>query len=271
MIHILIIGIGLLFAVGAIYLYLVAPAAGSRRKLTPYMGVMWAHRGLHDAAAGVPENSMEAFRLAVEEHVGIELDVHLSKDGELLVFHDDDLCRMCGVTGRIETLSADEVTKLRLLDTQWHIPRLSEVLALVDGQVPLLIEIKLMSADTTICRKLMEELADYRGPYLIQSFNCLALWWMRRHAGSVPRGQLSENLTRRSPYPHYALRFVVKHLLGNVLARPDFISYRIQDWRTPGLFLARHLFRAPVAVWTLKGKGQMEKARKRFQMFIFEK
>lgn len=266
-----------LIIVAVVYLYLVAPAKGGRKKLVRYKGVMWAHRGLHDMeggrlpdTGGAPENSMEAFRRAVDEGCGIELDIHMTRDGQLAVFHDDDLRRMCGIDRKVEDMTAAELSGLTLSGTGQHIPMLPEVLRFVDGKVPLLIEIKLMSADTSICRKLIEELRGYKGEYLVQSFNCIALWWLRKNASDVARGQLSENLTRRSTYPHYALRFVVKHLLTNFLARPDFISYRVQDCKTPGLFLNRHLFRAPVAVWTVQGVKQLDLARKRFQMCIFE-
>ena len=107
----------------------------------------------------------------------------------------------------------------------------SEVLSLVDGQVPLLIELKIPKSSLSICEKTWEALKNYNGPYMVQSFNTLGIWWFRRHAPHVLRGQLSSNLTADNLPEPWILTFIVKHLLGNVLGRPDFISYKLADLR----------------------------------------
>ena len=158
----------------------------------------------------------------------------------------------------------------RLSETKERIPLLSEVLHMVNGKVPLLIEVKLPSADTRICRKLDEELQQYHGKYMIQSFNSLVLRWMKKHCNEIPRGQLSENLTKNDRTTHYVLRFCVKYLLSNCMCRPDFISYRWTDRKNPGLWVNRVLFKAPAAAWTLHGEKDMRAARRSFDMYIFE-
>ena len=149
-------------------------------------------------------------------------------------FHDDTFERICG-RGQSEDTSYEEMQKYRLAETKERIPLLSEVLQLVDGKVPLLIEVKLPNTDTKICRKLDEELRKYHGEYMIQSFNSLVLRWMKKHRNEIPRGQLSENLTKNDRTTHYLLRFCVKYLLSNCMCRPDFIltdgrTERIRDY-----------------------------------------
>ena len=200
-----------------ILLYLLAPRLSGRRRVHPFFGVKWAHRGLHDIKKGIPENSIPAFQAAIEAGYGIELDVHLTKDGKLVVFHDDDFRRICGEKGKVEETDYARMRTYRLSRTGEKIPLLSEVLRLVDGKVPLLIEVKLPSADTEVCRRLDEELQGYRGKYMVQSFNSLVLRWMKKHRNEIPRGQLSENLTRKPDTTHYALRFCVKYLLSNCI------------------------------------------------------
>ncbi len=164
--------------------FLLAPRLSGRKRVHPFLGVKWAHRGLHDKKRGIPENSFPAFRAAIEAGDGIELDVHLTKDGQLVVFHDDTFERICGRRGRVEDTSYEEMQKYRLAETKERIPLLSEVLQLVDGKVPLLIEVKLPNTDTKICRKLDEELRKYHGEYMIQSFNSLVLRWMKKYRKS---------------------------------------------------------------------------------------
>ena len=144
-----------------ILLYLLAPRLSGRRRVHPFFGVKWAHRGLHDIKKGIPENSIPAFQAAIEAGYGIELDVHLTKDGKLVVFHDDDFRRICGEKGKVEETDYARMRTYRLSRTGEKIPLLSEVLRLVDGKVPLLIEVKLPSADTEVCRRLDEELQGY--------------------------------------------------------------------------------------------------------------
>lgn len=162
-------------------------------RVHPFLGVKWAHRGLHDKKRGIPENSFPAFRAAIEAGDGIELDVHLTKDGQLVVFHDDTFERICGRRGKWKILHMKRCrsTDLRRQKRGFHY---CQVLQLVDGKVPLLIEVKLPNTDTKICRKLDEELRKYHGEYMIQSFNSLVLRWMKKHRNEIPRGQLSKGI-----------------------------------------------------------------------------
>lgn len=252
------------------YIYLTAPGISGRKKVNPFFGVKWAHRGLHDMEQGIVENSMSAFQRAVEEGFGIELDVHLTRDKKLVVFHDDTFDRICGVPGCVEKTDYSVMEQYRLAGTEDGIPLLQDVLAMVDGKVPLLIEVKLPDTNLEVCRVLAKELEGYKGSYMVQSFNCLVLRWMKKYRASVPRGQLSANLTKSESKPHFFFRFCVKYLLSNWICRPDFISYKWADRRNPGLWVNKVLFRTPSAAWTLHGDGDLSAARGQFDMYIFE-
>lgn len=254
-----------------IYLFMIMPRMTKRSRMKPFLGTHWAHRGLHCIEKGIPENSMKAFKMAVKEGFGIELDVHLTKDKRLVVFHDDTLERICQKKGKVEEIPYAELEKCYLSGTSEKIPLFSEVLRYVNGRVPLLIEVKLPGRDTAICAKLAEELGEYKGAFLVQSFNCLVLGWMRRHHADILRGQLSSNLVKSDKAPHYLLRFFVKYLLSDCYSRPDFISYKLQDSRNVSLWLLQHLFLVPVAVWTIHTGQEMEQAMQQFDMYIFER
>ena len=106
---------------------------------------------------------------------------------------------------------------------------------------------------------------------MVQSFNSLVLRWMKKHRNEIPRGQLSENLTRKPDTTHYALRFCVKYLLSNCICRPDFISYKMEDSKNLSLWMQKHIFHVPIAAWTLHGEEMLQRAKSRFDMYIFEK
>lgn len=236
-----------------------------------YNRTMFAHRGYHNMEKYIPENSMAAFRAAVERGYGIELDVHITKDGKLAVFHDDTLERMCQASGRVESYTFAELQQFHLLNTTEKIPELGEALSYVRGRVPLLIELKITGRDLEICRASYEVLKNYKGRFLIQSFHTLGLYWYRKNAPEVLRGQLSSNLTRTAKKDPYIFRFMVKYLLTNVIGRPDFISYKLKDLPNLSVSLCRKLFGIPVAVWTLRTEQALKQGRAKYNICIFEK
>lgn len=261
----------ILLGAAALYLFSILPRRSRLHEMRAFMKTRFAHRGYHCAARKIPENSLAAFHAALDSHYGIELDVHLTKDGQVAVFHDDTLDRVCGVPGTVESYLYNDLKQLCLLHTKERIPLLSDVLACVNGRVPLLIELKLPGRSLRLCEKTYELLQAYKGPILIQSFNTLGLLWFRMHAPHILRGQLSSNLTADDDTAPYILRFLVKHMLSNVLGRPDFISYKLKDLPEPGVWLCRVLFQTPVAVWTLRSESAMQTGLSRYEMQIFEK
>lgn len=227
----------------------------------------YAHRGLHDDTR--PENSMVAFEAAIEAGYGIELDVHLSKDGVVMVFHDDDLERMTGRKGRIEDMTFEELEKLRLAGTDQRIPRFEDVLSMVAGQVPLLIETKNLGFGSSLQRKMMALLSSYRGKFALQSFSPFSVHWFRKKAPWDPRGQLSFTFTPYEGHVPRIAQFFVRHLLGNFLGRPNFISYGSEGLDSP---VVRRLRRhgLPVLAWTIRSAKEAAKARPLCDTIIFE-
>jgi len=215
-------------AAAAAPLYLVAPGQASRRQKAPFLGRNFAHRGLHSRDKTVPENSMEAFRLAARAGYGMELDVQLSRDGQVVVFHDDTLGRVCGVDARVEELSYAELSQLRLCGTEYGIPLLSDVLAAVRGRGPLIVELKTGRRNRELCEKTYALLEGYRGDVCVESFNPFIVMWFRFHARDLLRGQLSAQRSEFQKEGHGALKsFLLSRTLLNVFARPQFIAYRI--------------------------------------------
>ncbi len=213
----------------------------------------------------------EAFRAAIARGYGIELDLHLTKDGRLAVFHDDTLERMCKRTETVEELTSLELSSCTLLDTDETIPMFEDVLTLVRGRVPLLIELKIPTASLQICEEVLRQMRNYQGPFLIQSFNTMGLRWFKLHATDLLRGQLSSNLTAKKTRESWFLKFMVKYLLANFLGRPDFISYKLADLPVMNVWILKHIFHTPVAVWTLKTPEALFDGKKCYDIQIFEK
>ncbi|MGE9974647.1 glycerophosphodiester phosphodiesterase family protein [Coprococcus catus] len=253
-----------------LYFILIIPNIFRRKAMQPYLYLDYAHRGLHDSTKRIPENSMAAFQEALKKNLAIELDIHITRDNQVVVFHDDTLERICNVSGTIEESDYQDLAKLHLQNTDEHIPLFSDVLHYINGRVPLLIELKLPSRDTRLCNYTLKLLEDYQGPYLIQSFNSLGVRWFFKHAPQVLRGQLSSALTKTDPECPYLARFCVQHLLTNLYCHPDFISYKFSDTSNLSVWLNQHLFHIPIAVWTLRNSQTYRQAKTKFDMYIFE-
>lgn len=212
----------------AMPVYAVAPGHLSRRQKNIFRGVNYAHRGLHSRDKQTPENSLSAFRQAAANGYGIELDVQLSKDGEVVVFHDDTLDRVCGVHARVDDLTWEELKKLRLCGTEEGIPLFSEVLASIAGCEALIVELKNGPRNRELCEKTLALLSEYRGNVCIESFNPMIVAWFRFHAPDLVRGQLATSLQDYADDGITGLKaFALHNTLLNILARPQFIAYRV--------------------------------------------
>lgn len=253
------------------YLFSILPRRSMRRRMEKYHQTMFAHRGYHCIEKGIPENSMSSFQAAVDHNCGIELDLHLTYDGHLVVFHDNTLDRICHCSGVIETMTLAQLKKCRLSGTTETIPLFEDVLNLVDGKVPLLIELKIPKHSLKICEKTYELLKNYHGDYLVQSFNSLGIWWFRIHAPEILRGQLSSRLTKEKLKEPWLLCFLTEKLVCNFFSRPDFISYKLKDLPTFPVSFLSSVFHTPIAVWTLRTREALKTGLQHYSMQIFEK
>ena len=207
--------------------FLIAPGAVTKRQKAPFVGRNFAHRGLHSEDKSVPENSLEAFRLAGRAGYGAELDVRLTKDGQVVVFHDDTLDRMCGVSGRVDEKSYDELKLLSLAGTNQRIPLLTEVLEVYGGRGPLIVEIKNGPRNRELCEKTYAILSEYPGEVCVESFNPRILRWFRFHAKDIVRGQLATTMSDYGGAVSRPTAFMLSHCLLNFISRPQFIAYRV--------------------------------------------
>ncbi len=226
-----------------------------------------AHRGLHDLANGVPENSLLAFQKAVERGHAIELDVRITADGKLIVFHDLELERMTGVPGQVDRWTLQDLKKLRLKGTDQTIPTVDEMLELVDGRVPLLIEIKNDNASDVgrLEPLLVERLSRYTGMFILESFEPQVLIWLRRNAPDLIRGQLGSYSKSNPKMTNY-----YKYLLFNPLVKPDFIAFHIGSIDHK-LRMACKKKGLPLVGWTVRTQDDLKRGRQLCDGIIYEK
>ena len=251
------------------FLFCIAPRMFKKPDASHLMGVYYAHRGLHDNRGDAPENSLAAIKKAVEHGYGIEFDVQLTRDRIPVVFHDESLRRMCGADGNVRDYTYEELQRFPLLNSSEHIPLLADVLAAVDGKVPLIIEIKVHEKPEEVCARADALISAYRGPYCIESFDPRAVAWYKKHRPHVVRGQLSCSFNKPDARESLPL-MLVHHLLTNVIARPDFIAYAHQHKKNLSRVLCRRLFGALSVAWTLKSQQALDDAKNDFDLFIFE-
>lgn len=240
------------------------------KMLKALQGWGYAHRGLH--GDGVPENSMEAFRLALEGGYGIELDVHLMKDGKLAVIHDASLKRTAGVDVKIEDLTAEDLDKYALEGTDQTIPLFTDVLALFAGKAPIIVELKAERGNHAALSKAVCDLMDdYDGAYCLESFDPRVTLWLKKNQRCRCRGQLSENYFRskKSKLPG-VLKFLLSAQLENFIVLPDFVAYRFSDRKNIGVWLARNLWGVQGVTWTIKTQADYDTAVKEGWLPIFE-
>lgn len=258
----------ILLIIFLIYLILIAPRMFGKPDRTPFMNWHYAHRGLFDNQTDAPENSLAAFRKAVEAGYGIELDVQLSKDEIPVVFHDKTLKRMCGVDGLVWEYTLEELKSLRLAQSKEQIPTFAEALEVIGGKTPIIVEYKLDRVQTEVCEKTDALLSMYNGEYCIESFHPLAVLWYKKNRPDIVRGQLSKEFWKDKAYkaPIYTM---MAFLISNVATRPDFIAYNHSDASNLSRRLCKMLGALSVA-WTIKSQEDYENAKNKFDLFIFD-
>lgn len=252
-----------------LYFLAIKPRRSKQKERGKFTGVYYAHRGLHDNTGEAPENSLEAFKRAVKKGYGIELDVQLSKDGVPVVFHDYTLERMCGKEGRVYDYTYEELKQFPLGVSGEKIPRLEEVLKLVNGKVPLIIELKVEWMDLTVCPAVDKLLKNYQGTYCIESFNPMVLSWYRRYRNEVFRGQLADAFVKTGEKKG-VLYFMLQNLLLNWMTKPDFVAYNHKNADNVSRKLCRKLYKNLAVAWTIQSQQELDAAKDNFDLFIFD-
>ena len=234
-------------------------------------GRRYAHRGYHDKPA-IPENSLPAFRRAIQRGWGAELDVHLLKDGTLAVFHDSELRRCTGAEGVIEDLDRTALAALRLEGTEEPVPLFDEVLELFEEKAPLIIELKAHGGNhRALTEAVVRRLDRYKGDFCVESFDPRVLMDLRRLRPRILRGQLSMGFRKGDEGLPGWQSFMLRNLLMNFLTVPDFIAYRYSDRSSPALRRCRRCWGAREASWTLRSKEELLSAESDGAIPIFER
>lgn len=237
--------------------------------LSALKGWSYAHRGLH--GKGVPENSMEAFQLALENGYGIELDIHLLADGNLAVIHDSALKRTTGADGKIEDLTTEQLKDYHLEGTNQTIPTFRQVLELYAGKAPMIIELKPASGNhNKLAETACKMLEGYEGAYCIESFDPRCLMWLKKNRPDVIRGQLTENYFATKNQLPPVLKFALANQIENFLTMPDFVAYRFADRKTFSNTLVRKLWGVQGVTWTLRSQAEYDEAVGEGWLPIFE-
>lgn len=254
----------------AIYCFLVAPnlvrRKFSNRQLT---GWDYAHRGLHDNK--IPENSLTAFEKAVQAGYGIELDVRVTRDNVLVVHHDETLERSCGDKRRVRDVALSDLQQLSLFGTKEYIPTFDEVLELVGGRVPLIVELKTDFSNKELSAQVYERMKRYKGVYCVESFDPFAVQWFKKHAPDVVRGQLAfMPPLKDKPFVERLRRLALGYLLVNFLSRPDFVAYGYKTDANLSFRFVANVFRPLLAAWTVKDESVYHELQKYYDIQIFE-
>jgi glycerophosphoryl diester phosphodiesterase len=230
-----------------------------------------AHRGLH--GAGIVENTLGAARAAVEANYAIEVDLQLTADGEVVVFHDATLDRLTHATGRVATRTLAELKAVRLHECDEHIPSLQELLDAVAGRTPLVLELKSeWDGDDRLVRRAAEVLVPYSGPVAAMSFDPVQVAALRDHAPGLPRGIVAERYYRHPDWQ--PMSWPQKFVLGNLLhigrTKPHFVAYFVRELPAAAPLIARYGLGMKLLTWTVRNEADSRKARRWADQIIFE-
>ena len=236
--------------------------------LADLKGWAYAHRGLHDE--NLPENSMAAFRAALKNGYGIELDIHLMKDRKLAVIHDTSLLRTAGVDVKITDLTTEDLPNYPLANGEL-IPTFDQVLELFAGKAPLIIELKDDGNSKALVDTAVKAMEGYEGAYCMESFHPQCVYELKKHHPQVIRGQLVMDYFKEEKSKlHPLLKWAVTYQAENFATQPDFISYRYSDRKNPSNWITRKFWGLQGVTWTLKSQEEFDTAVSEGYLPIFE-
>jgi glycerophosphoryl diester phosphodiesterase len=232
-----------------------------------------AHRGLHDASAGIIENTPSAVSAAIAANYAVEVDVQISVDGEAMVHHDDVLGRLNDGSGTLSQMTASAIQAVPYKATQDRIVSLGELCELTAGRVPLVIELKSrFDGDRRIARRAAQVLARYAGPAALMSFDPLLVETLRMEAPAVVRGIVAERHYADHSYDGISAgeKQSMAHLLHAWRTRPQFVAYWVKNLPAPGPWMARNVFGLPLLTWTVRTTEDTQRAHRHADQIIFE-
>ena len=232
-----------------------------------------AHRGLHDEARGIIENTASAFSAAFDGGYGMETDLQISADGEAMVHHDDELGRLTEGSGKLAEMSAEAIQKVHFKASADMILTLGDLCELVGGRATLVLELKSrFDGDLRVAQRAAEVLAAYAGPVAVMSFDPALVEAMRRFAPSVTRGIVAER-----HYAHHEWdrmpsleKWRMAHLLHAPRSRPQFVAYGVKDLPAVAPLVARWVFGLPLLTWTVRSEQDRQRAEQWADQVIFE-
>ena len=254
-----------------IWLYCIRPRSASDAPSTTELAKYdYAHRGYYEKDQSIPENSLPAFQRAVSKGFGVELDLQLTADGQVVVFHDDTLKRMCGVDVPVSSLTWEQLQQYTLADSGEKIPLFTQVLKVMNGRTPMIIELKPYQDVEALCSKTCEILLRYKGPWCVESFSPLVVKWFRKNKPDVVRGQLMARFTHKDKPLNLITAFLARNLFVNAMGRPDFVAYDVEARKNRSLRTARRLFHLQEVSWTIRTPQQLWAVKAEGAWGIFE-
>lgn len=232
-----------------------------------------AHRGLHDDASGVIENTAAAVKAAIAGNYGFEVDLQISADGEAMVHHDDVLGRLTEGSERLDRMTAAALQKVAFRGSAERMLTLGELCDLVAGRVTMLLELKSrFDGNDRLPARVATILSRYSGPVAAMSFDPSQLKSLRRRRPALPRGIIA---ARYRPHPYYDqmspwLRHTMGLLLPAIPARPNFVAYAISDLPALAPLVARHILCLPLLTWAVRTADERQRAGRFADQYIFE-
>ena len=239
-------------------------------KLNDYKSCYIAHRGLFDNSKDAPENTILAFKKAAAAGYGIELDVQLSLDKQVVVAHDYSLKRICGEDKFIKDLTYQELSQYKIMTSSETIPLLAKVLNVIGGKVPLIIEIKTEGEYKEICQLTANILSSYSGQYCIESFSPYVLGWFKHKRPDILRGQLADDFFANKYFKSSIKNWILTNMILNAINKPDFIAYNHQFSSRKALSFWKKILGCSLAAWTITSQAELDKAAAVFDIFIFD-
>ncbi len=235
-------------------------------KVEQLKGLVIAHRGLHQAKKGIPENSIIAFDMAMKYKFPIELDIQLLKDGTPIIFHDDNLFRLTNVNKNVEDCNLSSIKDLFLLDTNEKIPTLEEVLKRIDGKVVLVLEIKYNKNCFKYLDQIISLLEEYPHPFVLESFHPRVILYLKKHCPNFLRGQLISNYQGQ---PFYK-KWFMQSMIYNSLTKPHFLC--VEQSFLPNKIVRHYQQKGlPIIAYTIRSEKELKQAKRYADSFICEK